>query len=135
MHRVLVSLVVALCISLGLAACGGGTDSSSSDTTPATEDTTATTEDTTATTEDTTATVGADGEEVFASAGCGGCHTLSAAGTSGTIGPDLDSLAPTTEQVVTQVTNGGGAMPAFKDDLSPEEIQAVAEYVSSSAGS
>jgi mono/diheme cytochrome c family protein len=32
------------------------------------------------------------------------------------------------------VTNGGGGMPAFKGQLSPAEIVAVAEYVSSSAG-
>jgi mono/diheme cytochrome c family protein len=30
------------------------------------------------------------GEAVFASAGCGSCHTFSAAGASGTIGPNLD---------------------------------------------
>jgi mono/diheme cytochrome c family protein len=34
----------------------------------------------------------AAGKEVFASAGgCGGCHTFKAAGSSGTIGPDLDT--------------------------------------------
>ncbi len=31
--------------------------------------------------------------------------------------------------VVTQATNGKGAMPAFGDSLSEEEIQAVASYV------
>jgi mono/diheme cytochrome c family protein len=132
------AVLVALLLSLGLAAgCGGG-DSSSSDTTPAAEDTTATAETTEDNGEDTTEgdhAATADGEEVFASAGCGGCHTLAAAGTSGTVGPDLDSLGPTTEQVVAQVTNGGGGMPAFADDLSTEEILAVAEYVSTSAGS
>jgi len=30
------------------------------------------------------------GKAVFASAGCGGCHTLAAAGSSGTTGPNLD---------------------------------------------
>ena len=35
----------------------------------------------------------AAGKAVFASAGCGACHTLKAAGSSGTIGPDLDKLA------------------------------------------
>jgi mono/diheme cytochrome c family protein len=34
-----------------------------------------------------------DGKAVFASAGCGGCHTLKAApGANGTVGPDLDKL-------------------------------------------
>ena len=36
--------------------------------------------------------------------------------------------------VVTQVTNGGGVMPAFGGKLSAAQIQAVAKYVSSSAG-
>jgi mono/diheme cytochrome c family protein len=33
----------------------------------------------------------AAGKEVFASSGCGGCHTYGPAGSSATIGPDLDS--------------------------------------------
>ena len=33
-----------------------------------------------------------------------------------------------------RVTNGAGAMPSFKDQLSEEQIQAVADFVSSSAG-
>ena len=33
----------------------------------------------------------AAGKEVFASAGCAGCHTFKAAGSSATIGPDLDT--------------------------------------------
>ncbi|MGN6276194.1 MAG: c-type cytochrome [Solirubrobacterales bacterium] len=38
---------------------------------------------------------GSPGGQLFASAGCGGCHTLAAAGTTGTTGPDLEkSLAP-----------------------------------------
>jgi mono/diheme cytochrome c family protein len=71
---------------------------------------------------------------VFASAGCGGCHTLEAAGSSGNVGPNLDELKPSEEQVEEQVRNGGGGMPAFGDKLSDEEIEAVAMYVSESAG-
>jgi cytochrome c6 len=74
------------------------------------------------------------GEEVFASAGCGNCHTLEAAGSTGSVGPNLDDLQPDTEQVAEQVRNGGGGMPAFEGELSDAEIEAVAEYVSSSAG-
>jgi mono/diheme cytochrome c family protein len=33
----------------------------------------------------------AAGKQVFASSGCGGCHTYGPAGSSATIGPDLDS--------------------------------------------
>ena len=71
----------------------------------------------------------AHGEEVFASAACGSCHTMEAAGASGTVGPNLDELKPTLEATVEQVTNGGGAMPAFGDQLSEEDIDAVAAYV------
>ena len=74
----------------------------------------------------------AKGEEVFASAGCGGCHTFEAAGSTGSVGPNLDDLAPSFDEVVTQVTNGGGAMPAFGDDLTEQEINDVAAFVSGS---
>jgi cbb3-type cytochrome c oxidase subunit III len=76
----------------------------------------------------------ADGKSVFASAGCGSCHTLAAAGASGTVGPNLDEAKPSKALVVERVTNGKGVMPSFKDQLSPAEIQAVADYVSSVAG-
>jgi mono/diheme cytochrome c family protein len=34
----------------------------------------------------------AAGRSVFEAQGCGGCHTFSAAGTSGTVGPNLDEV-------------------------------------------
>ena len=71
----------------------------------------------------------AAGEEVFASAGCGSCHTLEAAGSSGTIGPNLDDLAPALDATVEQVTNGGGGMPPFGGQLSETQIQDVAAFV------
>ena len=74
----------------------------------------------------------AKGEEVFASAGCGGCHTFEAAGSTGSVGPNLDDVSPSFDEVVTQVTNGGGAMPAFGDDLTEQEINDVAAFVSGS---
>jgi mono/diheme cytochrome c family protein len=74
------------------------------------------------------------GETVFASAGCGGCHTLAAAGATGSIGPNLDDLKPDAATVATVVTDGQGGMPAFGGDLSEAEIQAVADYVAASAG-
>jgi cytochrome c6 len=68
---------------------------------------------------------------------CGSCHTLAAAGTSGEVGPNLDELKPAEPTVEQQVINGGGPMPAFGKEgiLSPEEVKAVATYVSSVAGS
>ena len=75
------------------------------------------------------------GKQVFLSvAACGGCHTLSDAGSTGNVGPNLDDVKPTYDRVVTQVTNGGGAMPPFKDTLSAQQIADVAAYVSSVAG-
>ena len=76
----------------------------------------------------------ADGEAIFAEAGCGGCHTLEAAGTSGSIGPNLDDSKPSRELVVDRVTNGQGAMPAFKDSYSAAQIDAVADFVVANAG-
>jgi mono/diheme cytochrome c family protein len=75
------------------------------------------------------------GAEVFASAGCGACHTLADAGSSGSVGPNLDDSQPEHDLVVERVTNGAGAMPSFADSLSEEQIQDVAAYVSSVAGS
>jgi mono/diheme cytochrome c family protein len=74
-----------------------------------------------------------DGKSIF-TANCGSCHTLADAGTTGTVGPNLDQAKPTKDKVATQVANGGGAMPAFKDSLDPKQIDAVADYVSSAAG-
>jgi mono/diheme cytochrome c family protein len=75
-----------------------------------------------------------NGKQIFASAGCGGCHTLKAAGASGNVGPNLDQLKPAEPVVERQVRDGGGAMPAFKGRLTPAEIKAVAKFVSSVAG-
>jgi mono/diheme cytochrome c family protein len=76
----------------------------------------------------------AQGAKVFAIAGCKTCHTLKAAGAHGTVGPSLDQLQPSAALVQKQVTNGGGVMPSFKGKLSPAQIKAVADYVSSVAG-
>jgi mono/diheme cytochrome c family protein len=77
----------------------------------------------------------AAGKEVFlGDSACGSCHTLADAGTTGTIGPDLDATKPSAELVVERVTNGSGVMPPFADSLSEEQIQDVAAYVSSVAG-
>ncbi len=75
----------------------------------------------------------AAGQQVFIASGCGGCHELAAADATGTVGPSLDQLDPTEEQVAEIVENGRGAMPAFEDQLAPEQIDAVAAYVAASA--
>lgn len=74
---------------------------------------------------------GTDGKSIFASAGCGSCHTFQAAGSSGTIGPNLDEARPPFEVAIERITNGKGQMPPFRDTLSDDQIRAVAEFVSS----
>ena len=73
-----------------------------------------------------------NGKSVFASAGCGGCHTLEAAGSSGTVGPNLDEAKPDFNLAHDRVTNGFGAMPSFKGQLSEQEIADVAQFVAES---
>jgi mono/diheme cytochrome c family protein len=71
----------------------------------------------------------AAGEAVFASAGCGGCHTLEAAGATGTVGPNLDEAKPEQALVIDRVTHGKSVMPSFAGQLSEKQIQDVAAYV------
>jgi len=101
---------------------------------------TTTTEITTTETTETTQVQGdpVAGKEVFVSVAqpsCTGCHTLADAGASGSVGPILDATKPSYDKVVERVTNGQGVMPSFKATLSEQQIQDVAAYVSSVAGS
>jgi mono/diheme cytochrome c family protein len=138
MRRIAFALV-ALVFVLGVAACGGEEEVSPE---PDTTTGTITTETETAETEPTeTETNGEEepavegdpvnGKQVFlGSAGCGSCHTFADAGTSGTIGPNLDESQPDYELAVDRVTNGQGAMPAFEGTLTEQEIADVSAYVS-----
>ena len=74
-----------------------------------------------------------NGQKQF-QAKCAGCHTLAAAGSSGTVGPNLDQLKPSQPTVQHQVEVGGGPMPAFKGKLSDAQITAVAKFVADNAG-
>src|SRR5436309_3160691 len=139
-------------VGLVAAGCGGEEEATpspqtvSGTTTPAHTTSTSTTTTTTpapttsastSTTTTTPAPAGnaAAGKTVFTgSAGCSGCHTLADASATGTVGPNLDQLKPPYDKVVTQVTNGGAVMPAFKSTLTPQQIADVAAYVSSVAG-
>jgi mono/diheme cytochrome c family protein len=119
-RRAFVLAVLAAALAIAVAGCGGGGGDGTTEAATTTSTTGATSGD------------AAAGKEVFASAGCGGCHTLSAAGSSGSVGPNLDDASPSYDHVVTQVTNGGGAMPSFKNDLTEQQIQDVAAFVSGS---
>jgi mono/diheme cytochrome c family protein len=75
--------------------------------------------------------VGPGGKELFAST-CGECHTLSAAQTTGTDGPNLDELKPDQATVLAAIKGGPGAMPA--NLLTTGQAQQVAAFVAASAG-
>jgi mono/diheme cytochrome c family protein len=146
--RLRVALVLLLgALAIVVVGCGGGEEVTPTPDTiegTVTEAPTApgTTEEGTTTEETTTGEEGggnaegdaAAGKEVFTAQGCGGCHTLAAAGSTGNIGPNLDEAMPEFELVVDRVTNGQGVMPSFKDSLSEQQIKDVAAFVSSSAG-
>jgi len=78
----------------------------------------------------------AKGAAIFASAGCGGCHTLAAAHSTGIQGPNLDQLKPPYRDATAQVTNGGGIMSAYgkSGQLTTQQVADVAAYVVKSTG-
>jgi cytochrome c553 len=131
MARYLALLVAVLALAVVVVGCGGGEPSTAE---PETVEGTVPTEDG----GDTGGGGGgggggegdaAAGKEVYASAGCGSCHTFADAGTTGTVGPDLDQSSADFAAAQEQITNGGGGMPAFSGQLSDEEIANVAAYV------
>ena len=83
--------------------------------------------------EDGPTSVEEQGLEVF-KANCARCHTLEQAGAHGIVGPDFNEVKPTAKQVRWRVNIGGGMMPSFKGKLEPEEINAVAIYISRVTG-
>jgi mono/diheme cytochrome c family protein len=73
--------------------------------------------------------------QLFDDSGCAGCHTLSEADAQGPLGPQLDGANLSVDEVRGQIENGGGSMPAFKDQLSQPEIDQLAEFVSEASQS
>jgi mono/diheme cytochrome c family protein len=69
------------------------------------------------------------GKRLFAEQGCAGCHTFKAAGSSGTVGPDLDQASPTPARVLAQLRKPGGIMPSFADKISDDEKADLAAFV------
>ena len=125
--------LIAIAGALALAGCGGGEEVQ-----PLPEGVTGTTPPAATTETEPGDAAGkgdaAAGEEVYASAGCGSCHVLQAAGSTGTIGPNLDESKPSLDLAVERVTNGASPMPAFKDQLTEQQIQDVAAYVVQATG-
>jgi cytochrome c oxidase subunit 2 len=91
------------------------------------------------------------GAALFKSQGCGGCHTFKAAGTNGTVGPDLDKLAAyaktanqgslkefTQESIANPsayIEKGyPNAMPNFGSTLSAKQIADLVAYVTQNQG-
>ena len=77
---------------------------------------------------------GGDDPKLLFESNCGSCHVLADAGTSGTIGPNLDEAKPTVQKAIEQITNGGGGMPPFKGQLTDEQIRMLARYINRVAG-
>lgn len=116
------ALVALLLFSLAIAGCGSSS-SSTSDNSGSTGSTAAD-----------KSSASADGATVFTD-NCGTCHALKAADTKGAVGPDLDKSKPDEALVKDRVKNGKGAMPKFEGALSSDEIDAVSDFVATSAGS
>jgi len=153
MRRTALALVV-LVAAVGFAAAGCGGEEEATPTpetvtgTIETETTATETTETTGTETTGTETTGTEttepgglegdlvaGKTVFTgSAGCTGCHTLADAGSTGTVGPNLDDSKSSEELVIDRVTNGRGAMPPFQGTLTEQQIADVAAYVSQAAG-
>jgi mono/diheme cytochrome c family protein len=82
----------------------------------------------------------------FFATNCGSCHTLQAAGTTGTVGPDLDQVlaGQSPQQVSQSIVNPDaqieqgyqpGVMPSnFGDTLSPKELNQLVAYLLQSVG-
>ena len=90
---------------------------------------------------------GGPGAQVFANNGCGGCHTLKAANSGGTTGPNLEEVLagqtpPKVEEMIVdpnaEIAPGYPANvmpPDFGQKLSKEEIENLVEFLLESAGS
>jgi cytochrome c oxidase subunit 2 len=81
-----------------------------------------------------------NGEELFSSAGCAGCHTLEAAGSTAKVGPDLGKLGDVDAKFIrtsivdpnADVSEGfrPNIMPGnFGTELSKEELDALVKYL------
>jgi mono/diheme cytochrome c family protein len=89
---------------------------------------------------------GGPGGQVFANNGCGSCHTLAAAQSSGTAGPDLDETIPgqsaswLEDAIVdpeAQIAQGypSGLMPQdYEEQIAPDDLRALVDFLLENAG-
>jgi cytochrome c553 len=73
-----------------------------------------------------------NGEKLFVSAGCGSCHTLKAAGTRGTRGPNLDNAKPSYSKAMDTITNGAPGMAPYQGVLTTAQIQDMSAFIDQS---
>ena len=73
--------------------------------------------------------LGRQGQIVFQEKQCRNCHMIG--GLGGQRGPALDGVATrlTHDQLVRQVLQGGGNMPAYGKNLSPPEVTALVSFL------
>lgn len=73
------------------------------------------------------------GQRLFTQSGCGSCHTLAAAHSTGVAGKKLDGLALDPATVARWIRTGGGGMPSFGAQLNDAQLQQVADFVARSS--
>ena len=129
----MIRIAALLVLVAALAGCGGDDDNAAPPVQVITQTTAPPAESGGSTTQD----APVDGRAIFLQ-NCSGCHTLADAGTTGKVGPNLDEAKPSYERAQMMVRDGGGGglgvMPKFEGTLTPEQIDAVARYVSDAAG-
>jgi cytochrome c6 len=72
------------------------------------------------------------GQKLVTQTGCGSCHALAAAGSTGIAGKKLDGLAPDPATVARWIRTGGGGMPSFAAQLSDPQLRQLATFVARS---
>jgi mono/diheme cytochrome c family protein len=89
---------------------------------------------------------GGPGGQVFGENGCGSCHTLAAAGSTGTTGPDLDKVLPgmSAAQIKQSITDPNAKVSAgyppnvmpstFGQTISPKDLNTLIQFLQQKAG-
>ena len=74
------------------------------------------------------AAAGGPGGQVFAANGCGSCHTLAAAGATGTVGPDLSKIlkGQTAAQIMASIVNPNAKIAAgYPANVMPQTFKSL----------
>lgn len=132
----LIGLAVLACGGLFAAGCGGDDDSGSTDTTEATGTTSAGSDGGGSDSGGSSGGESGGGSDantpaiaLFDSSGCAGCHTLSVADASGSIGPNLDDTSLSAPQIEAVIRSGGGAMPPYEGQLTDAQITSLTDLI------